>query len=682
MIELKVNNLTLDLPPSVVLERKFQTSIVRRNMEAEDYTFEIDLPLTDTNKAALLNPHLLDSNRPFRRLRAELIVDAFYSVVTLLVLEVNHSTELASVSIIGDYGGFWKDAAALKVNELYLDGARSIGSAGSTSTAILDPLTAPGDVTLHYTDCDTIDHINDVMFGTVVTDYVFYPAVDEVADSIPFLMEKQNYNHEEDKDRLPLRAILNPVYYNNGSDYGAMDPIKAYIETTYQSDTLKTNDRYFWVPFFKLAYVITKCFEELGYNLIDSDIITDTDFAALTLYNTFSINKCSVSHVYGSGGANKVDIYVKHEAFAIYPRDHVPDMYVTEFLQAVGQTFNLQYHVNYTTREVTIKQLGDFTFSNTPIIDLTEKALPKPVVSFEDFKASNGFNLKFASDPDNGASRENFIDTLDNKNVIATVDDHSDLAGVSSPSQFELVFVKAESAYHQYLDGEWVFHGYSMHDYNTSDTDADVEEISTKAVPVPSKIYNDLARMQDPKDPLLTDTNLVYDNDYLLPYSKIGICGRDLLGIQRYKGNNTGGFAGIIYLQRFKTVTKVKPNSFVNLVNWLGTGYLSTTATDALPMGNCAPYDGQGNSKDGLHLYWRNHDDLGLYFEYWEEFTKRVTDQLKVSYDVMWDAEAHQKAKLNDVIIKIGTQHYICDSAVIRMPWPQIANLELIRFGT
>lgn len=680
MIHLVVNNYTMDLPPGLTLERELETSIFRRNSEAHDFTYPVDLPLTQTNIKALGHPELIAKSSHQRSYDCEITIDGIYAKAVLYIESVSHASQAVRVSISGDYGGFWRDAAKIKVNELELGGIRTVGTinTGATASEFIDPSTTKCE--LFYTPCTTADHINDIINGVITdSDYLFYPAVDE-AQNLTKIHEKQKYQDESADGVIPdIRSIINPYFYNNSGDKGIIDPVKAYIETTFQSASLVTHDRYFWVPFFRLIFIIRKCFEDLGYS-VAGEVFEDDNFSVVTLFNTYAINRCTVTET--DTGTDTFKIEVTHAATTIDPRNHVPKWSVTDFLKEVAKPFNLQYKLDYTNREVTIDYIEGLIHGLSGIIDISKDVNPKPEIVFE-IASTQGIELSWVRDENNGASLEKGVDNLDGLTQRGAVGYYNALSGISTPLDLELAYVQCENAWYQYeaSSSRWYFFGFETRNYKSVE-DEGVYSVESKAVPVSMARFNAVARITFPNGTFLSAPTVTHESDLLMPYAKIGMEGRDLLAIQRFPNAGIGGDAKDAYEGAFTLVTATVPPIAPTLCNYLGVVYPTQSASALThPCGSNTIYDAKGNIRQGIKLVWNDYLKDGLYKDYWKSINDLIEGAVVADYEILMDSDFYKDFDPQSTIVKVDGVLFLCDKVNYRFPFPSTGKIRLVRFG-
>lgn len=679
MIRLYIGFTELDIPPELQFKQVIETSAFDREKGAKEFSYPIDLPLTDKNRIALGKPENISNSKTPKKFDAKLSVSGFETKVLIYLLSVSDGHNTVSITIVGNYGGYWNDVANKTLRDLYYDGVRIIGAidSGNERSDFLDRFNSEL-VRLYYTPCTSASHINDVINGNITTDYVFHQAIDEKLN-IPFLHDEQNYLYPEYDQLITTgRNRINAYYYNNAGDKGIIDPVKEYIETTFYHVKKRTNDRYFWVPFFRLHYVIEKCFTELGYS-VSGSILSDADFRQIALHNTYAINRCVVNE--NKVGTDGYAFYIYHHGYLIDPRNHVPDMPITEFLSEVGKAFNLQYKIDYTNKEVVINNYG-FNASNfNNIVDITNITKPKPRIQLEQNEAAvKGYHLQFEFDDNNSASSENHIGDINGYTYRGHQPIYASLYNIANPNNEELGYVLAENAYYQYLNAKWNFFGFDFREFKTSENN-DLQVVRTKVNPMPSKRFFQLCRMKYPGYLIFQDPNfeVTYDEDMLMPFSAMGMEGKSLLAIQRNPKNVMTAPAEDEYKGAIKTVDATVKHTQPHICNHLGLASVYPGSGAVYPSGNNNIYDGNGDIKTGHYLFWNNTVDVGLYTFFWRQFIDNVFDSIIIEAETKWTISELINIDLHSQLVRYNSQLFICKKAEIMMPLPNYAKLELVK---
>lgn len=671
MIEIRINNLTLPVPPHLIVSREVETTLFNREAAVTDFTIPIEIPLTDEAIAALGLPHVPANPNLKVSYEAQLVIDSvFISTVTLRLLRTyTGPMKRARLSLIGDYGSFARMAGQKKVNELAMDGIRTIGALRPDLAATWAPDNEDY-LHIHYTPCDSNVHMNAVANGSVTADYTFYMAADEKAN-LPVIHNDQDYP-DEFTGYNATRSLLNQYYVFSPSDEGFSDPVKMYLETLLGvNDSYQGSDRFFWVPFFKLAYVMRRCFEEHGFT-VSGPVMSDVDFAKITLYNTYAINRCTLSQALNTS-TSELHVYIQHHGYQINPRNHVPDMNVVDFLLEIGKAFNLQYLYNYTNRTVEVRRLNVLQPGNN-IVNLSSKVAAPPEINFEDESFTRGYQFKFVIDNDDAALRD-VVPDKQGYTYRGAVNIVENLTAIASPAVQDYAYVRCLNSFYTYDGLGWTFWGHNLDDHRTSNNQ-DLQQIGTKAVPVVMKFAPFVASTVLPSAAFGTFTFVEHSGGWLLPHSMIGVSGQDLLGIQRPRYLNEG-LTGAAFLYTFYLINWREVQHQPRLCNGLGMRYGKVDMV--IPFGSVTDYDANGIfSVSCYSLFWSG-DSKGLYHQHWQGLIERLAKAVQMDYKVLLDLVTYKLLDLNQTYIKIDDLLFLCRKANIPMPFPEVATLTLVR---
>lgn len=703
MIRIKVNDTEIPLPERVEIVREFESTIIERQQEEYDFTYPIEVPLTDEAMVALGLPHILASSQVQREYAAEMIIDGvFINNCTLKVIRTDVNRRVCTVSIIGDYGSFGREIFNKYVNELTLGGIRTIGGPDTANrqTCLIDQGTNHA-VFVDYTPCDTANHMKDVATGATVTDYVFYPAVDEGLN-VTGPLHEPGYGYDNmlpgaatppPDDAPTVRNLINQWYYNNSSDNGFIDPILMYIET-YLANDWQTNDRYWWVPFFRLKFVLEHCFTELGYT-VSGDILSDTKFNKITLYNTYAINECSLSEsVITPSGAPTNRHYIaviEHKAHTIDPRNHVPKMKIVDFLLEMGKMFNLQYVISYTDKTVLINNLNNIgaDLDTADIIDMTKYISPNFQIVHEKTDFQKGYKFSFVPDGNDPASNGDVKDDLSKYVYAGNALDYDDLGSISSPSANDLAYVHSENAWYLYGGSEWYFYSHNLGIKQTA-TESGLVDLQVKINPLPMKIHKSLSRIPQPYAPISTDifsSNVPVDlvQGKVAPFSSLGIEGKNLLIIYYNKGSNLPSTMPVSaiadqYLGRTFYIRSVAlPPYQPHVCNWMGMATDHHGALYSTPYGATNYYDGGGLLQDVYPLCWENGSGAGLYADRWQQFCDVMKKSMQVETEMLLDINRYKNIDWNRNYIQYLSHFFLLRKGSFTLNFPGISKTTLIR---
>lgn len=247
---------------------------------------------------------------------------------------------------------------------------------------------------------------------------------------------REDYTTEFVPDDIVNRIIFNGSYYH-GWVYGAPDPATSGNSPINMGSPGYSNYRS--VPFFTLHYVLRKAFEEFGYTLY-GDFLEDKDYARLYIFNNFAINIF-----------NYLELDINRY---IYPKNHVPDIAISEFLKAIQTTFNLCF-VFGTNRNVEVRYKTAL-LSTRSVQNLTAQTINSYDAEATPIQTS-GLKLNWQWDQADSMVGES-VKTINYSRVVVSVQLYNDLAALHPVPGFvdgDLAYVIAENNYYIRSSMNW-----------------------------------------------------------------------------------------------------------------------------------------------------------------------------------------------------------------------------------
>jgi hypothetical protein len=678
MLDIRVNSVTIPLPVNHTLTRDMETTLFNKENDVFDFTYPIDVPLTSEAVRALGYPNSLANPDVKRVYQGELIIDGLYvSPVTVKVLNVDLNAQTCRISLFGQYADLAQVFGTKKVNELELGGYRIIpGDVDILPSYSLKVDTLGGTYSSGavYVECNdsVINYMTKIANGTIVDDYLF-PSAADLNSNVAGLMDggENLINIWDAIDRKYVDADL----YNflAGADFSALGGKKSIFVN---------EQRHFWVPFFRLKFVLRKCFEELGIT-VTGNVFSDAKFNDLTLFNTKAINEGYRVGNLVIGSTDKVTVTVGRQMAYFSPKDHVPKMSIIEFTSEIAKRYNWQYSYDPLSRTVRILDNRLLITSPQKVVDLSTKANPKPIANFEDSDSfQKGYEFSFESDNADSAITEDVKDDIGTFTNRGSVNTSVDIvAAVASPAINDVVYVRNENAWYQYGVDSWAFYSHNLSKFKTSTQDG-LQTVSTKIVSPPMKGINiQYINRIGPTYPDWTK----YMNEYqVFPFSKMGmeLYGYSYIDVTNDNGKYPGGVtvAQSKLLAYAYTVTQnLTTPALPHIVTSLGFRSYLLPSTYTYPMASSAPYDCRGNAVSVYSGCWHTPDNMGLYEDWWLDFVKYVAATISVDWLVQLDAVTYNNIDLNTTTFMIDGLRWVCKAAKIVMPFPNESTLTLVR---
>lgn len=692
-IELVINGQSMPLPKGIKLNREVESTVLTKSDTAYDFNYPIEIPLTEAARFALGSPDELSVINREYKLSGNLVIDGiFFSAVTIIVLSINKRSKTCRISILGAYNNLYAQFGKKRVCDLEMGGLRF---ASRTETGF-DPiyytfahveigLYDMGELRLEYASSEINAYMTAIAKGIIVEDFLFPKAVD-LAGNIPGVIDGVAVinAYDDERDRYVDADLSN-----------AMAMAWEYMPSVTPTNPFTNNERHFWVPMFKLVRVLEEIFAEAGITL-EADILTDSKFAKLVLYNTYAINTGVTGYYdYDPGRASEDNWYELRAGAAtgyIFPYNHLPQMEIAEFLRELAKRYNLCYNYDPLAQKVVIKEDRNFIASADLVLDLTSVADPKPSINYEVSDSFvNGYKFKFAEDSLNAATTEENADDVQRKVYKGGVDKYSSLGTLGTPAVNEIAYIKNENAYYVYSASDgWIVYSHNVNVFATSDKD-NLMEVETKVISLPMKMQPmemlGLYPAYAYAGPIIGD---YYTNaNEIVPFSKIGMNfgaynyfdWDDMREWADYPFAMDGG--GGHPWEAHKHQAKPRPAiahlptllSYVGKIEGITAGYEFYAASSG-------PYDNSGTLFTDIYpCCWSNGSGVneGIYEEWWLPLVKDVHNSVSTERLALIDAATYLKIDPNRTLFVIEGLRYVLKKANFVMPFPELATLYLVR---
>lgn len=274
--------------------------------------------------------------------------------------------------------------------------------------------------------------------------------------------------HDYDNEFLAyskVNNIVKNVAFTNGWLFGRPDPS---APTNVISTGNGAYGDYRTIPFFKLVYVLKKCFTEFGFK-VGGTFFSKKDVEHICLFNNYAID------VYNTATADDFNRY-------IVPKNHVPDMLLSEFLREVKNAFNLS--IDWLPGNTVIINTNNDILEQSDVKDLSTKASTTFSEGTRHPSYYGGLNMQWDFTGDDALPNDQIID-IEGDNLIATVNTYTDIAALSlpTPNFNDLILVLSENAYYKFDSAavDWIFYTERQTDYKEGDEEF---AISTKLTPL------------------------------------------------------------------------------------------------------------------------------------------------------------------------------------------------------
>lgn len=426
-IKIWVNEELLDVPEDTQLTLKNSSPIFETEVERGEYSYPFKLPLTQRNSKILGFPEQLTVTEEIFTFNAELERLGSISSGILFVDSVGFDHNLqqgyAECTFAGTDGKLFNKIDGKKLWELTYGGSFAV------------PVYSPINAYWNY-------HSNVGLWATDITNGT-------ITDK-PFVFPMIKWD-------------------NFGTDTGDVDILEYYVNL-WQKTPQFANDigprfadigisgnKQRLIPMFKTKWIVQQIFAEYGFTVGGSFFDTPT-FEADIIINSYSVNKWQMS---GTGSApQNTDLCTE-----INPANHLPDMYVVDFLNIICKRFCGQFMPNGPkSYEFVLKK----DVINTTAVTAIENKYLSPFISKklnETKDAQKKINLEY-TDTDTFFENNVIVDT-DVAAIKGSVNTVADLAGVASPADGDIYLVKNLNQLWKYFTegAAWFFHCYNFINY-------------------------------------------------------------------------------------------------------------------------------------------------------------------------------------------------------------------------
>lgn len=316
MLDIKIKGQSLDLYPDTILTFEQQNPLFQREIGAEGYSYPVDIPVSPFNVQLLGFLSNIQSATPFKDYECEVIVNNKSKMGTFSILKASPSRLTCSIFL----GLFDKNTLSKSLNEIDLGGTRNVG--------------------------DIPTHADSLINTTVETaDYAFFPLLNR-----HFYTENATQEH--------YAGIVN-----------AFNPLTGqFTRFTLENDTTDPQEPQAYIsqttcftPFPYLVYVLKRVANAFNKQLSGS-FIQHPDIKQLTIYNNYALDEFREDTASGLSG--------NLHATSINLKNHVPNMTIREFLNALIIKFNVAITIkgnelNISFKKEALNGLSDDDYSDT-----------------------------------------------------------------------------------------------------------------------------------------------------------------------------------------------------------------------------------------------------------------------------------------------------------------------------
>jgi hypothetical protein len=216
------------------------------------------------------------------------------------------------------------------------------------------------------------------------------------------------------------------------------------------------------VPFFKLQYILKKCFQEFGYQ-VSGDFVNDSVFNDLLLFNNYGIEKYNAT------------LFVDNNR-SITPSNHVPKTLISDFLKSVLGFFNVYPFFTGGTEVKLMYRKKNLT--EKKVVNLDKVLVSDFESNYQDGETPSGYLLNYNWDSADSFFSDRVKD-ITTKTLVATVSTFADLGTLSIGRPFttdDIVYVEAENIYYNAAspDPTWDAWAERLNEYRAGDGEQEI----------------------------------------------------------------------------------------------------------------------------------------------------------------------------------------------------------------
>jgi len=400
----------LDLAPGTAMEMENASTLFDEELSVSEFSVPFEVPWTDNNRRLLGFAERVDNfNRPSNWFKCDVLDNGVpkYTSAKFTILEkigkFNYTSGSFNATISGTKGLLGAVIKDQKLSGLKLDGIITY----ATPTRVF---------------------AQELMEG-LFPQYWYLKFV-PVAFEDFFDTNRPDYDNEFLAKDTVNYTITSFAAWNFGrprSDNPAIAADEGNIEyRDYRS-----------IPFFNLKYVYRKAFEENGFT-IKGAFVDENIFDELFIFNNYSLEKYT-----------DANIDVNRE---IDPANHLPDMELAVFIDAVNKLFKLK--MDFTgANEITLSYKKNTLTQRTPI-DVTAFCTADFKSTLPGTEETKGYNVAYEWDSEDQFVSDRVKD-LSELTFVATVLTKGDLAGIiiGRPlTIFDYAYVVSENMFYRVAD--------------------------------------------------------------------------------------------------------------------------------------------------------------------------------------------------------------------------------------
>lgn len=387
MIDIRLNNQSLDLHPDTRIEMEIQTPLFDVDALPAVYSLPLVIPTTNRNRKLLNHPDIISNATGWNVFVVDIYLDGLHWMKGNLRLK-----SLTDLLYRGNIQAGGSQLAAnlnsKKLTDLTLGGPRTYPDYGVSALALQA-------------------HVEDTTVKDITeTDYNFYPVFNDSSFS-----DILQYT-------LSDRTIINGCRAASGF--------------------IVVPNSVFIVPFLYASYVLKQAMIEEGW-ACGGEFLEDNEIKTLTIFNNTPISKIENN----GWNIDHVDYDFAPDPEFIHLSDHLPiDVTVGNYIETLKKTFCAGFYFDLRSQNLEIIPIKSIIKSKE-FIDVTDKAEPHSTVHPNDYK---GFTFSHTDDSSDPLFAE-YSNEFDSLRLVNPLNTYTDLLLVTPPED-SYSYVRDNSLYY------------------------------------------------------------------------------------------------------------------------------------------------------------------------------------------------------------------------------------------
>lgn len=404
MLDIRVNDIPLDLPPDFSLNLVSTNPILDKDNVARQFSYPYRVPLTPRNRRTRRHSQRLDAKKTAAKVAGDIRFQS-HLIARGFVTQLRSGSESEEIAFANEVLDLWKELATFKIsdiletvqvgNSVYTEAVWKYDleeSYPNTYSISLEGVTATADADnageLDAALESLVNQINAVYPGMasrfpgnawikLQSDQVnLHPVTQIVSITLDYAVtpaEKNYANivaHLDDVNATPVETHCFPVItwnslYTDGGNYAFLGMANRYNDGVFYPN--EPNTLRIWhntiIPCVRVPYILEKIREQIGFTEWRGDVFDGEAIQNLIVVSNYTLDDVRYDR-YPDGVVDNILQYHNGFKTEINLNRHVPEITAADFIRAVCATFNLML------------EYGDGGLKFTPKL---ERITPAPV---------------------------------------------------------------------------------------------------------------------------------------------------------------------------------------------------------------------------------------------------------------------------------------------------------------